>query len=89
MELRSILVGPARPHWRRRLVPELGGQLAAAGEPFRSAVCESVERYTQPGIARELCIELGALARRSQLIGAAALALSAAEDRSATAVRGG
>jgi predicted NBD/HSP70 family sugar kinase len=59
----------------------LGGELAAAGEPFRSAVLQSVERYAQPGIARELRIELGALAGRSELIGAAALALSAAEHR--------
>jgi predicted NBD/HSP70 family sugar kinase len=66
----------------------LGGELAAAGEPFRSAVRESIERYTQPGITRELHIELGGLAWRSELIGAAALALSAAEHRSATASRG-
>jgi predicted NBD/HSP70 family sugar kinase len=55
----------------------LGGELAAAGEPFRSAVRQSIEHFTQPGIARELRIELGALAGRSELIGAAALALSA------------
>jgi predicted NBD/HSP70 family sugar kinase len=66
----------------------LGGELAAAGEPFRSAVRESIERYTQPGITRELRIELGGLAGRSELIGAAALALSGAEHRSATASRG-
>jgi predicted NBD/HSP70 family sugar kinase len=59
----------------------LGGELATAGEPFLLAVHQSVERYTQPGIARELRIELGALAGRSELIGAAALALSAAELR--------
>lgn len=53
----------------------LGGELASAGEPFVSAVRESVERYAQPGIARELRVELGALAGRSELIGAAALAL--------------
>jgi predicted NBD/HSP70 family sugar kinase len=60
----------------------LGGELAAAGEPFRSAVSQSIERYTQPGIARELHIKLGALAGRSELIGAAALALSTAEHHS-------
>jgi predicted NBD/HSP70 family sugar kinase len=58
----------------------LGGELATAGEPFVSAVHESIERYAQPGIARELRVELGALAGRSELIGAAALALSAAES---------
>jgi predicted NBD/HSP70 family sugar kinase len=56
----------------------LGGELAAAGAPFISGVKESVERYAQPGIARELRIELGALAGRSELIGAAALAFAAA-----------
>jgi predicted NBD/HSP70 family sugar kinase len=54
----------------------LGGELAAAREPFLTAVRESIERYAQPGIARELRIELGALAGRSELIGAAALAFS-------------
>jgi predicted NBD/HSP70 family sugar kinase len=63
----------------------LGGELAAAGELFRSAVRQSVERYTQPGIARDLRIELGGLAWRSELIGAAALALDAAEERAASA----
>jgi len=56
----------------------LGGELAATGEPFVSAVRESIERFAQPGIARELRIELGALDGRSELIGAAALALSVA-----------
>jgi predicted NBD/HSP70 family sugar kinase len=58
----------------------IGGELAAAGEPFLSAVHESIERYAQPGIARELRVELGAFAGRSELIGAAALALSAADQ---------
>jgi predicted NBD/HSP70 family sugar kinase len=57
----------------------LGGELATAGEPFLSAVRESVERYAQPGIARDLSVELGALAGRSELIGAAALAFSVSE----------
>ena len=57
----------------------LGGELAAAGEPFRSAVEQSIERCTQPGIACELRIELSALAGRSELVGAVALALSTAE----------
>jgi predicted NBD/HSP70 family sugar kinase len=57
----------------------LGGELAVAGEPFVSAVRQSIERYTQPGVARELRVELSALAGRSELIGAAALALAAAE----------
>jgi predicted NBD/HSP70 family sugar kinase len=59
----------------------LGGELATAGEPFVSAVRESVERYAQPGIARELRVELGALAGRGELIGAAALALGIADRR--------
>ncbi|HKC29087.1 MAG TPA: ROK family protein, partial [Jatrophihabitans sp.] len=57
----------------------LGGELAAAGAPFVDGVKESVERYAQPGIARDLRIELGALAGRSELIGAAALALNHAK----------
>ena len=52
----------------------LGGELAGAGEPFVAAVRESIERYAQPGIARELGVELSALGGRSELIGAAALA---------------
>ena len=63
----------------------LGGELAAAGELFRSAVRQSIARYTQPGIARDLRIELGGLAWRSELIGAAAFALDAAQDRAASA----
>jgi predicted NBD/HSP70 family sugar kinase len=54
----------------------LGGELAAAGEPLLAGVRESIERYAQPGIARDLRIELGELGAKSELIGAAALALT-------------
>jgi predicted NBD/HSP70 family sugar kinase len=54
----------------------LGGELSGAGRPFVSAVRESIERYAQPGITRELRVELGALGGRSELIGAAALAFT-------------
>jgi predicted NBD/HSP70 family sugar kinase len=54
----------------------IGGELAAAGEPLLSGVCESIERYAQPGIARDLHIKLGALGVHSELLGAAALALA-------------
>jgi predicted NBD/HSP70 family sugar kinase len=54
----------------------IGGELAAAGEPLLCGVRESIERYAQPGIARDLHIKLGALGARSELLGAAALALA-------------
>ncbi|MGH8860810.1 MAG: ROK family protein [Jatrophihabitantaceae bacterium] len=60
------------------LNPEMvvvGGELAQAGVPLLTGVRESVERYAQPGIARDLRIELGLLGAHSELLGAAALAL--------------
>jgi predicted NBD/HSP70 family sugar kinase len=60
------------------LSPQLvvvGGELAAAGDALLSGVRESVDRFAQPGLARELAIELSALGERSSLLGAAALAL--------------
>jgi predicted NBD/HSP70 family sugar kinase len=54
----------------------LGGELSLAGEPLLSGVRESIDRYAQPGIARDLRIQLGQLGADAQLLGAAALALA-------------
>jgi predicted NBD/HSP70 family sugar kinase len=54
----------------------LGGELAGAGVHLIDAVRESIHRYAQPGIARDLRVDLGALGARSELLGAAALALT-------------
>jgi predicted NBD/HSP70 family sugar kinase len=55
----------------------LGGELAGAGACLINAVRESIHRYAQPGIARDLRVDLGALGAHSELLGAAALALTA------------
>ena len=54
----------------------LGGELAGAGACLIDAVRESIHRYAQPGIARDLRVDLGALGAHSELLGAAALALT-------------
>ncbi len=54
----------------------LGGELSLAGAPLLAGVRESIDRYAQPGIARDLRIELGALGADAQLLGAGALALA-------------
>jgi predicted NBD/HSP70 family sugar kinase len=54
----------------------LGGELSLAGAPLLAGVRESIDRYAQPGIARDLRIELGELGADAQLLGAAALALA-------------
>lgn len=54
----------------------LGGELSLAGGPLLAGVRESIDRYTQPGIARDLRIEVGAFGADAQLLGAAALALA-------------
>lgn len=64
----------------------LGGELATAGEPLLAGVHDSVERFTQPGVARDLRIELGRLGRRSELIGAAALAFAVLDRLDQSAV---
>jgi predicted NBD/HSP70 family sugar kinase len=57
----------------------LGGELSRAGEPLLAGVRESIDRFSQPGIARDLRVELGELGEQAQLIGAAALALANAD----------
>jgi predicted NBD/HSP70 family sugar kinase len=54
----------------------LGGELSLTGTPLLIGVRESIERYAQPGIARDLRVELGELGGDAQLLGAAALALA-------------
>lgn len=55
----------------------LGGQLAAAaGAPLLAGVRETVDRFAQPGLARELDIALSGLDAPAELLGAAALAAS-------------
>jgi predicted NBD/HSP70 family sugar kinase len=54
----------------------LGGELSLAGAPLLAGVRESIDRYAQPGIARDLRIEIGALGADAQLLGAGALALA-------------
>jgi predicted NBD/HSP70 family sugar kinase len=58
----------------------LGGELSRAGEPLLAGVRESIDRFAQPGIARDLRVELGELGEQAQLIGAAALALANADS---------
>ena len=57
----------------------LGGELSLAGAPLLAGVRESIDRYAQPGIARDLRIEIGALGADAQLLGAGALALAGAD----------
>ncbi|MDP9093331.1 MAG: ROK family protein [Actinomycetota bacterium] len=54
----------------------LGGELSLTGAPLLIGVRESIDRYAQPGIARDLRVELGTLGGEAQLLGAAALALA-------------
>jgi predicted NBD/HSP70 family sugar kinase len=54
----------------------LGGELAAAGRPLLEGLTESLERFAQPGVLRDVEVRLGALGDDAQLIGAAALALA-------------
>jgi predicted NBD/HSP70 family sugar kinase len=58
----------------------LGGELSLAGAPLLAGVRESIDRYAQPGIARDLRIQLGELGADAQLLGAAALALGETEQ---------
>jgi predicted NBD/HSP70 family sugar kinase len=67
----------------------LGGELSLAGAPLLAGVRESIDRYAQPGIARDLRIELGELGADAQLLGAAALALADSEGSREVAVRAG
>ena len=53
----------------------LGGELAAAGAPLLAGLEESLERFAQPGILRDVTVRLGALGVDAQLVGAGALAL--------------
>lgn len=51
----------------------LGGELAAAGEPLREGVAESLERYALPAAATAVRVELGVLADRAEVLGALSL----------------
>lgn len=64
----------------------LGGELSLAGAPLLAGVRESIDRYGQPGIARDLRIQLGELGADAQLLGAAALALADTEPARAAAL---
>ncbi|MDT4894080.1 MAG: hypothetical protein QOE97_3115 [Pseudonocardiales bacterium] len=57
----------------------LGGELSMAGDPLLDGVRESIDRFAQPGIARDLRVLAGELGERAQLLGAAALALDASK----------
>ncbi|MDQ1750391.1 MAG: hypothetical protein QOE71_1447 [Pseudonocardiales bacterium] len=58
----------------------LGGELALAGEPLLVGVRDSLDRFAQPDMVRDLAVRIGTLAENAQLIGAGALVLS--PDRS-------
>jgi predicted NBD/HSP70 family sugar kinase len=57
----------------------LGGELSMVGDPLLDGVRESIDRFAQPGIARDLRVLAGELGERAQLLGAAALALDASK----------
>lgn len=54
----------------------LGGELAAAGAPLLEGLVESLERFAQPGVLRDVAVRLGTLGDDAQLVGAGALVLS-------------
>jgi len=54
----------------------LGGELSLAGEPLLAGVRESLDRFAQPGIVRDLRLRVSELAETAQLHGAAVLALA-------------
>ncbi|MHA3703865.1 ROK family protein [Jatrophihabitans sp. YIM 134969] len=54
----------------------LGGELAAAGAPLLAGLVESLERFAQPGVLRDVAVRLGALGDDAQLVGAGALVLA-------------
>jgi hypothetical protein len=51
-----------------------------AGEPLLVGVRDSLDRFAQPDMVRDLAVRIGTLAENAQLIGAGALVLS--PDRS-------
>ncbi len=56
----------------------VGGDLALAGQPLLAGIRESVDRFAQPGLAKDLRLEPSSLGERTELLGAAALALTVA-----------
>lgn len=58
----------------------LGGELAAAGAPLLGGLEESLERFAQPGVLRDVEVRLGALGDDAQLVGAGALVLAGARS---------
>ncbi|HEY2042129.1 MAG TPA: ROK family transcriptional regulator [Jatrophihabitans sp.] len=55
----------------------LGGELSVAGGPFSDGVRESLARFAQTGVVRDLRVCLGELGESAQLLGAAELAFDA------------
>lgn len=60
----------------------LGGELSLAGEPLLAGVRESLDRFAQPGIVRDLRLRVSELAETAQLHGAAVLALASSSASS-------
>jgi predicted NBD/HSP70 family sugar kinase len=57
----------------------LGGELSLAGAPVLDGVREAIDRHCQPGIARDVRVEISQLGADAQLLGAAAVALALAD----------
>jgi predicted NBD/HSP70 family sugar kinase len=72
------LIGRVLADLVNNLNPELiilGGELSLAGKPVLDGVRESIDRYVQPVMARDLRVDVSGLGADAQLLGAAALAL--------------
>jgi predicted NBD/HSP70 family sugar kinase len=72
------LIGRVLADVVNNLNPELivlGGELSLAGEPVLAGVRESIDRFAQPVIARDVRVQVSELGADAQLLGAAALAL--------------
>jgi predicted NBD/HSP70 family sugar kinase len=69
------------------LNPEMlvvGGELSIAGGPLSDGVRESLDRFAQPGVVRDLRVCLGELGDSAQLLGAAEFAFDATRPDWAT-----
>jgi predicted NBD/HSP70 family sugar kinase/biotin operon repressor len=72
------LIGRVLADVVNNLNPELvvlGGELSLVSEPVLAGVRESIERFAQPVIARDVRVQVSELGADAQLLGAAALAL--------------